>query len=43
MKGLGVFFSPMPMTFLPASRSRVARRVKSESLDTSTKPSHCPV
>ena len=43
MKGFGVFFSPMPMTFFPASRSRVARRVKSESLDTSTKPSQLPV
>ena len=43
MKGLGVFFSPMPYTFLPASRRRMARRVKSLSLDTSTKPSTWPV
>ena len=42
MKGLGVFFSPMPYTFIPASRRRMARRVKSESLDTSTKPSQLP-
>ena len=42
MKGLGVFFSPMPYTFIPASRSRVARRVKSLSLLTSTKPSQLP-
>ena len=42
MKGLGVFFSPMPYTFIPASRRRVASRVKSESLDTRTKPSQLP-
>ena len=42
MKGMGVFFSPMPMTYIPASRSRMARRVKSESEDTSTKPSTRP-
>ena len=42
MKGLGVFFSPMPYTFFPASRRRMARRVKSLSLLTSTKPSTCP-
>ena len=43
MKGWGVFFSPMPMTFIPASRRRIASRVKSESLETMTKPSHRPV
>ena len=32
----------MPYTFIPASRRRMARRVKSESLDTSTKPSQLP-
>ena len=42
MKGLGVLRSPMPYTFMPASRRRMARRVKSESLDTSTKPSTRP-
>ena len=42
IKGFGVFFSPMPYTFIPASRSRVARRVKSLSLLTSTKPSQVP-
>ena len=42
MKGLGVFFSPMPYTFIPASRRRVARRVKSLSLLTSTKPPQLP-
>ena len=38
-KGVGVFFSPMPMTMRPLSRRRLARRVKSESLDTRQKPS----
>lgn len=38
-KGTGVFFSPMPMTVRPLSRRRLARRVKSESLDTRQKPS----
>ena len=39
LKGVGVFFSPMPMTMRPLSRKRLARRVKSESLDTRQKPS----
>ncbi len=38
-KGTGVFFSPMPTTVRPLSRRRLARRVKSESLDTRQKPS----
>ncbi len=38
-KGSGVFFSPMPMTMRPLSRRRLARRVKSESLDTMQNPS----
>ncbi len=37
--GTGVFFSPMPMTMRPLSRRRLAKRVKSESLDTMQKPS----
>ena len=42
-KGRGVFCSPMPMTCMPASRSRVARRVKSQSLDTMQNPSNFSV
>ena len=38
----GVFASPMPMTSSPASRMRLASRVKSLSDDTSTKPSNRP-
>ena len=38
-KGTGVFFSPMPTTVRPLSRMRLARRVKSLSLDTMQKPS----
>ena len=37
--GTGVFFSPMPMTVRPLSRMRLARRVKSLSLDTMQNPS----
>ena len=39
LNGVGVFFSPMPMTVRPLSRIRLARRVKSLSLDTMQKPS----
>ena len=42
MKGLGVLRSPMPTTIMPDSRRREARRVKSESEDTSAKPSTFP-
>ena len=42
MKALGVFFSPIPMTYIPDSRSRTASRVKSLSLDTRQKPSTFP-
>ncbi|MNQ65437.1 hypothetical protein D3C85_798910 [compost metagenome] len=38
----GVLRSPSPYTFLPASRSRVARRVKSLSLETIQNPSTLP-
>lgn len=41
-KDLGVFFSPIPYTDNPASRIRVARRVKSLSEDTRQKPSTVP-
>ena len=37
-KDSGVFFSPMPMTTFPDSRSRVASLLKSPSLDTMQKP-----
>ena len=37
--GVGVFFSPIPITVRPLSRIRLARRVKSLSLDTRQKPS----
>ena len=43
IKGVSVFFSPIPMTFIPASRSRVANLVKSESLETMQNPSTFPV
>ena len=39
MNEFGVFFSPIPMTFIPDSRKRIAKRVKSESLETMQKPS----
>ena len=39
MKGRGVFRSPMPMTYLLDSRRRVARRVKSLSLEMMQNPS----
>ena len=42
-KDSGVFFSPMPMTTLPASRSRVASLLKSPSLETMQKPCTSPV
>ncbi len=38
INGSGVFFSPIPITFIPASRKRVAKRVKSLSLETRQKP-----
>ena len=38
LNGVGVFFSPMPMTVRPLSRIRLARRVKSLSLDTMQNP-----
>ena len=41
-KDSGVFFSPMPMTTLPASRSRVASLLKSPSLETMQKPCTSP-
>ena len=37
--GVGVFFSPIPTTVRPLSRMRLARRVKSLSLDTRQNPS----
>ena len=37
--GVGVFFSPIPITVRPLSRIRLAKRVKSLSLDTRQKPS----
>ena len=37
------FFSPIPMTSMPASRRRAARRVKSLSEDTRQNPSTRPV
>ena len=39
---VGVLRRPIPYTVIPASRSRVARRVKSLSLETMTKPSTLP-
>ena len=42
IKGVGVFFSPMPSTYMPDSRRREARRVKSLSLETIQKPSTLP-
>ena len=39
MNEFGVFCSPIPMTFIPDSRSQIAKRVKSESLETIQKPS----
>ena len=42
MKGFGVFFSPMPMTVMPPSRRREARRVKSLSDETRQNPSTLP-
>ena len=42
IKGLGVFFCPMPKTFMPASLNLVARRVKSLSLLMMQKPSTLP-
>ena len=41
--GTGVFFSPIPMTVRPLSRMRLARRVKSLSLETMQNPSTDPV
>ena len=38
-KARGVFSSPIPITVMPDSRRRLARRVKSLSLDTMQKPS----
>ena len=38
----GVFSSPMPITSSPRSRMRLAKRVKSLSEETSTKPSTWP-
>ena len=42
INGLRVFFSPMPITTIPASRRRVARRVKSLSLEIIQNPSTLP-
>ena len=39
LNGLGVFFSPMPMTCLPDSLSLMASLVKSLSLETMQNPS----
>ena len=41
-KDSGVFFSPMPITTLPASRIRVASLLKSPSLETIQNPSTSP-
>ena len=41
-KGPSVLLSPMPMTSLPASRRRAARRVKSLSDETMQNPSRLP-
>ena len=40
--GSGVLRKPRPYTVMPDSRSRVASRVKSLSLDTITNPSTLP-
>ena len=42
MNGIRVFFSPIPITIMPASLKRVASLVKSLSLDTIQKPSTFP-
>ena len=40
--GSGVLRAPNPYTIIPDSRSRVASRVKSLSLETMQKPSRLP-
>ncbi len=40
--GVGVLRRPIPYTVIPDSRSRVASRVKSLSLETMTNPSRLP-
>jgi hypothetical protein len=38
-KGIGCFFLPIPITFMPDSLNRIANLVKSESLETIQNPS----